>query len=222
MTRTTNARVAGFTFLIYIALGITTVMLSPGGNEIAERLSNFALHETAVRIEFLLELLMNFAAITLAVTLYALTRDVDRDLAMFAFTCRVGEGLIGASVPVSLGLLWLATSSGVQALDAPAAHAVGAFLVKVGTWQYGLSATFFAVGSTLFCWLFLRGRLIPVALAWLGLISSALLVIGFPLQLAGFLNATIISIIWIPVAIFEVTLAFWLIFKGVAAGSPGR
>jgi hypothetical protein len=42
-------------------------------------------------------------------------------------------------------------------------------------------ATFFAVGSTLFAWLLLRARLVPVAVSWLGVIASALLVIVLPL-----------------------------------------
>src|SRR5260370_23592846 len=37
-------------------------------------------------------------------------------------------------------------------------------------------AIFFAVGSTLFAWLLLRGRMIPVALAQLGVLASVLLV----------------------------------------------
>jgi Domain of unknown function (DUF4386) len=215
MTRRTNARVAGFTFLFYIAVGITAMTMVPGGEELVEKLSSFALHETAVRVSFLLDLITNVAALVLAVTLYALTRDVDRDLAMLACACRVGEGLIGASMPVSLALLWLATSSGVHELDAPGAQALGAFLLKVGTWQYGVSATFFAVGSTLFSWLFLRGRLIPAGLAWLGLVASLLLVVGVPLQLAGLLSGMITQLMWIPMAAFEIPLGLWLIMKGV-------
>src|SRR6266487_1208082 len=38
-----------------------------------------------------------FFALVLAVTLYAITRDQDRDLAMLGLTCRVAEGVIGAA-----------------------------------------------------------------------------------------------------------------------------
>ena len=53
-------------------------------------------------------------------------------------------------------------------------------------WSVTLSATLFAAGSTLFSYLFLRGRMIPIALAWLGVVASGLLVVVLPLQLAGF------------------------------------
>jgi hypothetical protein len=78
-----------------------------------------------------------------------------------------------------------------------------------------VSALFFAVGSTLFAWLFLRGRMIPVPLAWLGVVGSALLVVGLPLQLAGFLSGLVTQLMWVPVAVFELTLGPWLLIKGV-------
>jgi hypothetical protein len=86
----------------------------------------------------------------------------------------------------------------------------------------GEAAIFFAVGSTLFCWLLLRGRLIPATLAWLGVLASVLLVVILPLQLAGLFGGTmawsssITWIVWLPMLIYEVALAFWLLIKGVA------
>ena len=73
------------------------------------------------------------------------------------------------------------------------------------------------MGSTLFSYLFLRARSIPVSLAWLGVFASVLLVVAVPLQLAGFLRGPVTSFIWIPMLAFEVTLALWLLIKGVAA-----
>lgn len=90
--------------------------------------------------------------------------------------------------------------------------------------QYGESAIYFAVGSLLFCWLLLRGKLIPVALAWLGVLASALLVVILPLQLAGLFggamswSASITWFVWLPMLVFEVALALWLILKGINNG----
>ncbi|MBW8879541.1 MAG: DUF4386 family protein, partial [Acidobacteria bacterium] len=87
-------------------------------------------------------------------------------------------------------------------------------------------AIFFAVGSTLFSWLLLRGRMIPVALAWLGVLASALLVVILPLQRAGLLggltswSSSVTWLIWLPALVYEVALALWLLIKGVAAPAP--
>jgi len=219
MTRTTNARIAGSTFLLYIAAGIASMIVfgrAAGAEGIAAKLTGIAGHVTDVRVAFLLGLLTCFAALVLAVTLYAITREQDPDLAMLALTCRVGEGIVGICVPTVLGLLWLATASGANAPDAGAAHALGGFLLKVGAWQSLISATFFGVGSTIFSWLLLRGRMIPVPLAWLGVAASVLIVVGVPLQLAGFVGGLVTSLMWLPMLAFEVPLALWLLIKGVA------
>ena len=84
------------------------------------------------------------------------------------------------------------------------------------------SAIFFSIGSLFFCWLLLHGRLIPIGLAWLGVVASALLVVILPLQLAGMLadmswSVSVTWLVWLPMLVFEVVLALWLLVKGVAA-----
>ena len=142
-------------------------------------------------------------------------------LSMERWASRICEGVLGALPLTTLGLLWLATTrGGTDAPDAASATALAAFLLKLGGWKTAVSATFFSVGSALFAWLLLRGRLIPSALAWLGVIASVLLVVGLPLQLAGVLPGSVVQILWLPMAAFEIPLALWLILKGVAA--PNR
>jgi hypothetical protein len=221
MTRKTNARIVGYAFILYIAAGILSMALSRrargGGEGIAARLASMPDHTTAVGIAILLTFVMAFAALWLGVSLYALTRDEDPDLAMMGMISRVAEGVVGVSVPSTVILLWLATAKGSGAPDVAGAQAIGAFLLRLESSTALISATLFAVGSTLFCWLLLRGRIIPAPLAWIGLVGSALLVIGLPFQLAGFFTGIFTQLMWIPVAIFEITVAPWLIIKGAPA-----
>src|SRR5216684_2869230 len=133
MTRTTNARIAGFTFLFYIAAGISSMVLKGRA------------HATDV-----LTLFTSLSALVLGVTLYAITREEDPDIAMLALTCRVVEAMPGE----------------------------GAF--------------FFAVGSTLFSWLLLGGP--------------------------GSWTSSVTWLIWLPMLVFEVTLALLLLIKGL--GTP--
>lgn len=160
---TTYARVAGFTFLFYIAAGMTSLSL---GNE--------------SQIVDLLYFLQNLSALVLGVTLYLLTREHGPALALLALTCRIMEAV------------------------------------------HDQSEIFFAVGSLLFCWLLLRGRVIPNGLAWLGVVASALLVVILPLQLGGLLASTswassITWIVWMPMLAFEVPLSLFFLIKGIAA-----
>lgn len=223
MTRRTNARVAGFAFLFYIAVALTGMILSSrasSGEGTAAKLANIAAHASQVRAAIVLEMLGCFCALVLAVTLYSITRDEDHDLAMLAMTCRVAEGVFGAtSLPRMLGKLWLATASGADSPDPAASNALGAYLLKLPSWNSTISATFFAVGSALFAYLLLRGRMIPAWLAWLGLIASILVVVGLPLELVEALGGTLTQLMWLPMLAFEVSFALWLIIKGVETGS---
>jgi hypothetical protein len=174
-TRTTNpshliyARVAGFTFLFYIAAGMTSLALTDQS-----------------QVTDVLSLLTSLSALVLGVTLYMITRGQGPALALLALTCRVLEAVSGEA------------------------------------------AIFFAVGSTLFCWLLLRGQMIPAPLAWLGVLASVLLVVILPLQLAGLFggptgwswSASVTWLVWLPMLVFEVALALWLLIKGVSMPPP--
>lgn len=170
MTRTTNARIAGAAFLLYIVAGLASLALA-GRTPVTVILTQFT----------------DFMALALGVTLYAITRDEDADLALFALTCRV---------------------------------------IEAGPGGEGVGALFFAVGSAVFCWLLLRGRMIPAALARLGLIASLLLVVMLPLQRAGMLGgpmnwaASATWLTWLPMLAFELAIAVWFLIYGVA--KPAR
>ena len=222
MTRGTNARIAGVTFLVYIAatmVGMVLFTRATRGEGVATQLAGIARHATDVRLTIVLGLLGNFCALVLGVTLYSITREQDPDLAMLGLICRVAEGVAGMDVSRTLGLLWLATTPDAKALDAGAASALAAFFLKMEA-SFSASAFFFALGSTLFAWLLLRGRMIPTALAWLGVLGSILPVVCFPLQLAGLLGGPVTSFMWYPIILFEIVLALWLIIKGVASPAP--
>lgn len=167
MTCRTNARIAGVTFFVSIAAGIGTLALS-----------------NRTPATSVLNLVESFSALVLGVTLYALTREQDSDLAMLGLTCRVIEAMPGE------GLIY------------------------------------FAVGNTIFSSLLLRGRMIPVELARLGVAASVLLVAILLLQRAQLFGAaadwfsSVTWLLWLPMLVFQLALAVWFIVKGVA--TPAR
>ena len=163
MTLTRYARLAGFAYIVYVCAGISS-MLVP-----AESRGFFNIFES-------------FSALVLGWTLYAITREVDADLALLAMMCRVIE-----AVP-------------------------------------GRGEIYFAVGSTIFCWLLLRGQIIPGVLAWFGTATSAMLVMLLLGQAALGIttnwSSSVTWFVWLPVLIFEMTFAVVLLTKGVARPIP--
>jgi hypothetical protein len=189
------------------------------GADIPAKLASLARHATQARVAFLLELLGCVCAFVLAVTLWAITRDEDPDLAMWILVCRAGEGVVGVvSIEGMLGRIWLATASGADAPSAASASALGPALFELP--DKAIGAFLFALGSAAFAYLLLRGRMIPAALAWIGMAASILLVVCLPLELAGFLTGPMAMIMWLPMLAFEVPLGLLWLVKGAPA--PAR
>ena len=221
MTRSTNARVAGCACLAYVAAGIGTELLmhQARGTDSAATLVQIGQHAINVRLAILLALVECLSAFVLAVTLYGITREEDNELAMLALVCRVAEGMLGSisNIPGYLGLLWLALGGGQGRADTATTGALEAFLLMPGP-SVPVGAVFFAVGNLIFAYLLLRGRIIPIAIAWLGVLASGLLVLLLPLQLAGFSTAPLAGYYqWLPALVFQIALALWLLIKGAAA-----
>src|ERR1700687_3689186 len=221
MTRTTNARIAGFTYLFYAAIGVCIELLMHQARGVAgdsAELVRIGQYATNVRLAILVVLLECFSALVLAVTLYGITRHQDHELAMLALVCRVAEGVLGTlNIPNYLGLLWLAKAGGgTGAPDIPTTNALRTFLLMPVP-SVPVGSIFFAVGSLIFSYLLLRGRMVPVSIAWLGVFVSGLLVVTLPLQLAGFSTGPLTGYYqWLPALVFQVVLALWLLIKGVA------
>jgi hypothetical protein len=216
-----TARIAGFMFIFYIATGIASMVIfrqaTSGAEETAAKLASIAQHAPLMHMTSLLSLLTFFVAVMLAVALYMLTHNQNPYIAITALCCRAAEGMINAfSAICTLGLLSVATASTVTtAPDSAAAQALGGLLLKQDGSSFLVSGTCFAVGSTLYSYLFLRAKSIPTLIAWFGLFSSLVLVVELPLQIMGFVGGPLTTYIWIPILVFEVTLGLWLLIKGV-------
>jgi hypothetical protein len=227
MTRTTNARIAGFTYLFYAVIGICIELLMHRARSVdgdsAAKLARIGEYATNVRLSILIVLLECFSALVLAVTLYGITRVQDHELAMLALVCRVAEAVLGTlNIPNYLGLLGVAKGGLATGLpDMPTTKAVVTFLLMPVP-SVPIGSIFFAVGSTIFSWLLLRGRMVPVSIAWLGMFASGLLVVVLPLQLAGFSTGPLTGYYqWLPALVFQIVLALWLLIKGVATPATG-
>ena len=171
MTRSTAARIAGFTFLFYIVVGISS--MAGGFRGALAELATYA---------------QNASAVILALTLFVVTRVEQPIVAALGMMFRLAEGALGPALALT-GI----TISQPTLVD----------------------ATLFAIGSTFFCWLLMRGRMLPRPLAWIGVIASVILVVGLPLQLGRLLGAPLTMLIWMPMLAFEVPGGLWLLVKGV-------
>jgi hypothetical protein len=214
MQRRTAARIAGAAYLLYIGVAFPTFRLEARalhGATTAERLESLRQHVGLAHLDVLLSLASGLCAFALAISLYSFTRDEDGDIALLGLACRFLEGLF--ALPISmLTMLWLMDGGAGAAPELT--NGLGIFMMKLSTWQVTYSAYLFAIGSTAFCYLLLRGRLIPTWLGWVGFVGSAIVTVSLPLSLIGIGNRPLSGPEWAPIAVFEIVVAFWFLYTG--------
>jgi hypothetical protein len=182
------------------------------GSDIAAQLASVTQNAADIGLAVILSFIGSLCAFALAVTLYAITRDEDQEIALLGLVCRAGEGVVGGLTVLSKLALLLVAASAAGA----AAYPLAQLLLRLGGYITLVSASFFAFGSTFFSYLLLRGRIVPRPLAALGVIGSLLIAFGLPAQAAGYLSRSVTDLMFIPVAGFEIIVALWLIIKGAA------
>lgn len=223
MKAKTNGRIAGAMFLLYTATAVAEMVLlsrAVNGTAVAATLGDISRHAASMRAVVLLSTATIIDAVFLGASLYALTRDTDRDIALLALSCRLVEAVINVIPTLAFAaVLWLVTEGATASVDALTGRSLAVFLLRIPRWSNTVSATCFGVGSILFSYLFLRARSIPALLACLGVVASVLVVVGASLQFVGVTEAR--WFLWMPILPFELMLAFWLLIKGVSVNGAG-
>ncbi len=120
--------------------------------------------------------------------------------------------LVGA-----ISMLALSTTADRLQPDAPGAQAVGHALIAVHDWTFILGPHFMlGVNTLIYSALFLRSGLMPRPLALLGVTGAALILIVGTIELLGVITpySTTTMMLAMPIAVYEMVLAGWLIAKG--------
>ena len=164
--------------------------------------------------------LVTFAGVVvLAVALWVLLKPVNRNIALLAAFWRLVETSILCVITLS-SFLVLSLSSGAEYLQTIEAGQLQAFaMLAIELYNTGFVVflpLFLGLGSAAFSYLLFKSRYVPRALAAFGVFSSSLLmtcglvIIVFP----GF--ATIATVGFVPLLVYEVTLGLWLLLKGAS------
>jgi hypothetical protein len=217
VTKRTEARVAGYTYLSYIVFAMLSTVLSSKttvGADTSQMLATLRNTIWIARGTVLLDLLQIVCAVVLAVTLYRLSKVVDATLAMIAMGFRFGEGLL-SFLPLlgKLELMKLATGSNGLCAENTGCLAVAG---EIFNRPDDLFSQFcFVVGGSLFAYLLLAGHLVPRWIAWTGVITIGLQLICVTLNVAAILPGRVVNSLWFPILLYEVPLGVCLIRKGV-------
>ena len=182
-------------------------------------LINGAASKNQVILGVLMELVLVCTAIGTAIGLFPVLRPYGERIALGHIFFRFLEAVIitiGLVAVLSLSTLSQAFVA-AAAPDASAFHAVGTLLLAVYKWTSMLGPLMMlGVNTLMYSYLLYKSRLVPRPLAVLGL-TGATLVFGAALVvLSGVATqlSTPVILMAMPVAIFEMVFAGWLIVKG--------
>jgi hypothetical protein len=218
------AKIAGILYLFTILIANLTEFYVRGRvivrGDTLHTAGNIAAHEQLFRIGIAADMLMFAGNIALVVALYVIFRPINMNLVLLAVfwwlvECSVAAATLGIDFAAVLSL---SGSNFLPTLNTDHMQSLTRLLISLDAGGNRVTALFFGLGSTLFCYLWFKSRYIPRLLAALGILAS--LVPAFvPLSTIVFSSLADLPLrrarTGIPIVIFEVILGFWLLIKGI-------
>ena len=217
----TAARVAGLLYLIIIAGGlfaegaVREQLIVTG--DAAATARNILDHALLYRLGFAVHLFYLSCALALAVILYDMFRRVSSNLALLALCFDVVSIAIeAANLLNQFAPLRLLTDEGLAGLESGQLHAMAYAYVRLFASGFGLSLVFFGFFCIATGTLIYRSGFLPRALGILMAVAGiCYLVNSFAVFVLPDLATHLFPYILLPCLIGELSLALWLVIKGV-------
>ena len=219
----TAAKVAGWSGLLTFAIVVfgNYVLLNPlivSGN-VAATAQNIAEHQTQVRVTAVCFLTYSLGVIVLLTALYVILKPVNPGLALIGALFRLVFALLWLLAPLNLlgALRLLSNASYLQVFEPDRLQALARLHIGANFDAYYVGLPFFGLAATVCAWLWLKSNYIPRGLSIFGVIASAWCVLCAVVYLIfpGFNKIVNDYIFDSPMALFELAVSFWLLFRGL-------
>lgn len=215
------AYIATFAVVVWANYAISERLIA--GNA-AQTAQNIIANERLFRINIACNVFYAAGTLVLLTALYTILRPVGRNLALLAALSRLVYALMWIALALNLfDVLRLLTGADyLQAFEADRLQGLARLRIRAASDAYYVGLVFYGMASTLCSYLWLKSRYIPRALAAFGLIVSAWAVICTFIYFVFPDFPKTVNLYWFDsgLGIFEVTLAFWLLFKGLSPSRP--
>jgi hypothetical protein len=156
--------------------------------------------------------------VVLLTALYVILKPVSQNLALLAAFSRLVHGFTWLLVMINLfTVLRLLSDADYSRAFGPDQLPALVRLYLSGYDAYYVGLLFWGLGATVGSYLWFKSNYIPRALAAFGVISGAWCVACTFVFYIFPDFATVVNLSWFdsPMAIFELALSFWLLFKGI-------
>ena len=224
----TAAKIAGWSYIFSFAIVVFAnyVLLNPliVPRNAADTARNLLAHPTQFRIALTLFLTYSVGAVVLAGALYIILKRINHYQALLGALFRVVFAMSWLlSVIHSLGALRLLGSTPyLQVFEPDRLQALARVMIASTFDDYYVGLPFFGLAATTCAWLWLKSNYIPRGLSIFGVIASAWCVLCAVVYLIfpDFNKIVNDYIFDSPMALFELAVSFWLLFKGLKSVAP--
>ena len=218
----TAARVAGLFYLLMMFTGLIGELYfrSPRivPDDAVQTAKNIAAAETFFRLGIVAGLVTAIGDVVLLWALYIILRPVNKNLALLAVFWRLVECAMFGVVALNefAALRFLSDASYLRAFNTQQLQAQSRLFLTFHQPGAQIAIIFFAFGSTLFAYLWLKSRYIPRVLSVIGIVASlAVGTVTLIVLVVPSFESAVAPAYWIPIALFELTLGFWLLIRGI-------
>ena len=216
------ARIGGVLYLLIILIGAVGEAVVRGSivvpGDPTATATNLRSMEWLWRLGVAGEIVLLTCATALALIFYVLVRPVSRDLALltvfFNLICIAIEGV--AAVSLAAALLPTMNAAYLSAFTPEQLNVMAMLSIRSHTVGFGIALIFFGVECVILGYLIARTGYMPRLVGVLMQIAGLCYVINsFALLLSPPLSSRLFPAILLPSLIAELSLALWLLVKGV-------
>src|SRR5947208_15104405 len=220
----TAAKIAGVAGLVAFGLVVfgNYVLLEPLviPRNAADTARNILAHQTQFRVALTCFIAYGIGAIVLLTAFYVILAPVNRGLALAGALFRLVFAMLWLIAPLNslAALRLLGDASYLKVFEPDRLQALARVQLAGSFDDYYVGLPFFGLAATVCAWLWWKSNYIPKGLALFGVISSAwcvfcaIVYLIFP-DFNKIVNDYIFDT---PMALFELVVSFWLLFKGLS------
>jgi hypothetical protein len=225
----TAAKVAGISGLVAVAIVVYAnyALLNPliVPRDAVETARNILAHKTQFRLALIGFLSYGVAVVVLLSALYVVLKPVNRGLALVGALFRLVFAMLWllATLNMLSALRLLGSAPYLQHFEADQLQALARLNLGASFDDYYVGLPFFGLAATVCAWLWYKSGYIPRALAAFGVIASAWCVFCAFVFLIFPDFQKPVNPYWFdsPMALFELIVSLWLLFKGLPTAKFG-
>ena len=226
----TAAKVAGIAGLLAFVLVVfgNYVLLEPLviPRNAADTARNILAHQTQFRVALTCFIAYGIGSVVLLSALYVILAPVNRGLALTGALFRLVFAILWLIAPLNslAALRLLGDATYLKVFEPDRLQALARVQLAGSFDDYYVGLPFFGLAATVCAYLWLKSNYIPRGLSTFGVIASAWCVLcAFIFLIFPHFNKIVNDYIFdSPMALFELIVSFWLLFKGLRSAEPGQ